>query len=247
MVGITSSRQRRRESWLLNPFFGEAYGPFVEPGWGASGRNNGQVIPGFKWDPDELKLLLGEADGEHLAAFGCNAPDAVFDIIAKHRIDCSPVRHGWIQPASTRAGVHKIQLRHAQWAQRGAPVQMLDPQKLPDLLGTPFFQAGWIDYCGGSINPLAYARGLAQAARALDAAVYVKTQAHSIERESTAWVVRCAGQAPEGSTRHHGDGRLLPTARCRVCDRSARQKPGPLPNRQQTHPPSRVKIPDEER
>jgi len=32
-----------------------------EPGWGASGRNGGQVIPGLKWDPDELVSMFGLA------------------------------------------------------------------------------------------------------------------------------------------------------------------------------------------
>jgi len=165
----------------------------VEPGWGASGRNNGQVIPGFKWDPDELKAHLGDVDGERLAEFGGNAPNAVFDAIEKYSIDCSPVRNGWIQPTYTSAGIQKIQHRHALWAQRGAPVQMLDAQALPGLLGTPFFKAGWIDHRGGSINPLAYARGLAQAARALGAMVFISTLATGIQREGAGWVVQCAG------------------------------------------------------
>ncbi|MEO8488083.1 MAG: FAD-binding oxidoreductase, partial [Betaproteobacteria bacterium] len=37
-----------------------------EPGWGASGRNGGQVIPGLKWDPDELVAMFGTEAGEHL-------------------------------------------------------------------------------------------------------------------------------------------------------------------------------------
>ena len=42
-----------------------------EPGWGASGRNGGQVIPGFKWDPDDLVAKFGEEAGERLVAFSC--------------------------------------------------------------------------------------------------------------------------------------------------------------------------------
>src|SRR6266496_3369926 len=37
-----------------------------EPGWGASGRNGGQVIPGLKYDPDELVGIFGSDAGEHL-------------------------------------------------------------------------------------------------------------------------------------------------------------------------------------
>lgn len=165
----------------------------AEPGWGASGRNNGQVIPGFKWDPDELKSHLGEDTGERLAEFGGSAPDFVFDTIARHDIQCFPVRNGWIQPAYTATGVQRIQHRHAQWAARGAPVEMLDPTTLPLVLGTPIFRAGWIDRRGGSINPLAYARGLAGVALKLGARVHVYTSALSMKREGSTWSIECPG------------------------------------------------------
>src|SRR6266700_3857828 len=51
-----------------------------EPGWGASGRNGGQVIPGLKYDPDELIAMFGADTGEHLVRFAGAAPEAVFDL-----------------------------------------------------------------------------------------------------------------------------------------------------------------------
>lgn len=209
----------------------------VEPGWGASGRNNGQVIPGFKWDPDELKAHLGDADGERLAAFGGSAADAVFDLIDKYRIDCSPVRKGWIQPASAEAGVRTIERRHAQWASRGAPVQMLAPQALPGLLGTSFFRAGWIDHRGGSINPLAYARGMARTACALGARVYIRTQATSIECEGKGWIVRCGGGRRLKAahvivaTAAYADGLVPGLRRSIIPVRTAQVATAPLPAR----------------
>ncbi|RAB63565.1 NAD(P)/FAD-dependent oxidoreductase, partial [Burkholderia multivorans] len=49
----------------------------AQPGWGASGRNGGQVIPGLKYDPDELVRRLGDA-GERLASIAGGAADTVF-------------------------------------------------------------------------------------------------------------------------------------------------------------------------
>jgi glycine/D-amino acid oxidase-like deaminating enzyme len=40
----------------------------AEPGWGASGRNGGQVIPGLKLDPDELVAKFGAERGERSRA-----------------------------------------------------------------------------------------------------------------------------------------------------------------------------------
>jgi glycine/D-amino acid oxidase-like deaminating enzyme len=164
----------------------------VEPGWGASGRNNGQVIPGLKLDPDQLEHALGTATGRRLADWGGAGPDLVFDLIARYRIPCHPVRAGWIQPAYTRAAMTTIEARCAQWAARGAPVEMLAPAALPGMLGTDAFLGGWIDYRGGSINPLGYARGLAAAAMQLGASLYTHTCAISLEREADSWKVRTA-------------------------------------------------------
>ncbi|MEY3475263.1 MAG: hypothetical protein RL087_1721, partial [Pseudomonadota bacterium] len=40
-----------------------------EPGWGASGRNGGQVIPGLKYDPEELRRMFPGARGDRLVRF----------------------------------------------------------------------------------------------------------------------------------------------------------------------------------
>lgn len=166
----------------------------TEPGWGASGRNNGQVIPGFKWDPEEILERYGPS-GAALVKFGGDAPSLVFDTIARLGIDCSPVRKGWIQPAYTDVGAERIASRCKQWEQRGAPVEMIDANQLPAILGTPIFQAGWIDHRGGSINPLAYARGLTKAAIDLGVNVHAKTAARSLSKVGAKWVIECDGSA----------------------------------------------------
>jgi len=169
----------------------------VEPGWGASGRNNGQVIPGLKLDPGELEKKYGADEGARLCAWGGAAPDAVFDLIERHAIDCHAVRNGWIQPAYTRQAVARIESRCAQWAARGAPVDMLPRADLAATLGTGAYLDAWIDKRGGTINPLAYARGLAAAAIAAGASVHSRTSAISMQREAAGWLVR----AQDGTVR----------------------------------------------
>jgi glycine/D-amino acid oxidase-like deaminating enzyme len=164
----------------------------TEPGWGASGRNNGQVIPGFKWDPDQIVERYGAAQGEKLVAWGGDAPGVVFDTIARHGIECFPVRKGWIQPAMTDVSVATIRKRLAQWERRGAPVSAIPDQDLARTLGTPVFKSGWIDRRGGSINPLAYARGLAAAALRQGVELYTYTPALEMARTGTEWAITCA-------------------------------------------------------
>src|ERR1700680_4531883 len=89
-----------------------------EPGWGASGRNGGQVIPGLKSDPDELVAMFGPKAGEHLVHVAGSAPDTVFDLIARHAIDCEARRCGWIQPAFAAADLGLIARREIRRASR---------------------------------------------------------------------------------------------------------------------------------
>jgi glycine/D-amino acid oxidase-like deaminating enzyme len=169
----------------------------VEPGWGASGRNNGQVIPGLKHDPDEVERRYGAERGARLVEWAGAAPGLVFDWVEKHGIPCDAVRKGWVQPAYTRSAIAAIESRCEQWARRGAPVEMLRKEYLSGILGTPAFVAGWIDGRGGTLNPLSYARGLAAAAVKSGAQLYTRTPVTSLTRTFRSWTL----QTPRGTVK----------------------------------------------
>ena len=65
-----------------------------EPGWGASGRNGGQVNPGLKLDPDTVERDFGRELGGRMNAFAGAAPAFVFDLIQRHGIRCDARRNG---------------------------------------------------------------------------------------------------------------------------------------------------------
>jgi len=160
-----------------------------EPGYGGSGRNGGQVIPGLKYDPDDLEAMFGPERGPRLVSFAGRTADAVFDLIAKHKMDVPHVRNGWIQGAHSEASVKETRSRAEQWARRGAPVEVFDKAETDRHLGTTQYLGGWIDRRGGAVQPLAYARGLARAALAAGAAIHGNTRATKLEREGSRWVV----------------------------------------------------------
>jgi glycine/D-amino acid oxidase-like deaminating enzyme len=158
-----------------------------EPGWGASGRNGGQVNPSLKHDPDELVQLYGHARAEPLIDTVSRSADLVFDLIARHRIDCQPVRKGWIQAAYAQKDVAALHARAEQWAKRGVSTQQLDHAAVSARLGTEAFAGGWLDGRAGGIQPLAYTRGLVRAAQAAGAAVHGGTEVTALERRGTHW------------------------------------------------------------
>jgi glycine/D-amino acid oxidase-like deaminating enzyme len=158
-----------------------------EPGWGASGRNGGQVNPSLKHDPDELVRIHGPERAARLIDAVSASADLVFDLIARHDIDCQPVRNGWLQVAYAQKDVAGLHARAGQWAKRGVSTQQLDHAAVSARLGTKAFAGGWLDGRAGSIQPLAYTRGLVRAAQAAGAAVHGGTEVTALERRGTHW------------------------------------------------------------
>ena len=158
-----------------------------EPGWGASGRNGGQVIPGLKHDPDEVIAMFGPERGEALTAFAGSTADVVFDLIARHRMDVPHVRAGWLQGAHTDATLDVARRRAEQWAARGAPVEITDAARTAAIMGVETYRGGWVDQRAGAIQPLAYARGLARAALAAGAAIHGGTRVERLVQDGPRW------------------------------------------------------------
>lgn len=159
--------------------------------WGATGRNAGFVVPNFaKMDPDSILAHLGPERGEGLIDFAAGSADLVFALIKQHGIDCDALQSGWIQPAHSPAALDKVKSRANQWAQRGRPAVALDRQEVEVLTGAKGYVGGWMDRSGGVLNPVGYARGLADAAEKGGARIFEHTHVSSVDRMADGWVVK---------------------------------------------------------
>lgn len=162
-------------------------------GSGASGRNNGQVIPTLtRHDPDAILAALGQPWGERLVRLLVGSADLTFQLISKHAIPCDAVQNGWVQPAHTPGRVALARRRVAQWSRHGAPAAFLDREELTRALGIAGYLGGWINRSGGHINPLALARGLARVAIAAGAAIHERSAALALEPDGAGWRLRTA-------------------------------------------------------
>lgn len=159
----------------------------AEPGWVASGRNNGQVIAGLKQDPDAIERLFPGDFGRKLVKFGDEAPSEVFSLISRYGIDCSARRQGWIQPAFGRKGTRVVEKRCEAWRRRGVDARLLEGEHLHRLLGTNLYNLAWLDPRGGSVQPLSYARGLARTALALGVRIYALSKVESLQGIAGGW------------------------------------------------------------
>ena len=159
----------------------------VQPGWGASGRNGGQVNPGLKLLPEEVETLYGGEQGRRINAMADRACDLVFDLIHRHAIDCEALRPGYVQGAESRRGIDVLERWIRQWSARGAPVELLSRRETVDLLGTEVYLRGMLDRRGGNIQPLSYARGLARAAMGAGALVHGDSPVSSLDADPGGW------------------------------------------------------------
>ncbi len=166
-----------------------------EPGWGASGRNGGQVNPTLKYDPEQLVQMYGPERAEPLISTVSNSADLVFKLIERHRIDCAPVRQGWMQVSYTQKGVAGLHARADQWARRGVPVQRLEARDVAARMGSEAFAGGWLDGRAGAIQPLAYARGLVGAALAAGVQIHGHSAVTGLQRQGSGWQLQTVSGA----------------------------------------------------
>ncbi|MCC5857658.1 MAG: FAD-binding oxidoreductase [Ectothiorhodospiraceae bacterium] len=160
----------------------------AEPGWGASGRNGGQVIPGLKDDPDLLEARFGGDAGRRIVETVGGAADELFALIRRHDIACDAVQQGWIQPAHSDAALVAVTARARQWEERGVPVRLLNAEQVHALIGCrPVYRGGWLDPRGGSVQPLSYARGLARAGQRHGVRLFGNARALGLQAEGRQW------------------------------------------------------------
>ncbi|WP_145145209.1 FAD-binding oxidoreductase [Roseomonas gilardii] len=166
-----------------------------EPGWGASGRNGGQVNPGLKHDPAEVERDFGPELGRRMVTMSNAAPDKVFSLVQQHQILCEAHQGGTIRGAFHANGLGTIRATAEDNARRGGPVEILDAEGMRRLTGSERYVGGSIDRRGGSVNPLGYARGLADAAQRAGARIHGGSPALRMERQGTSWRIATPGGA----------------------------------------------------
>jgi glycine/D-amino acid oxidase-like deaminating enzyme len=162
----------------------------MEPGWGASGRNNGQVIPTLsRPDPDDIVAKHGAA-GERFVALLRDSASTLFDLARRYQIQAEQEQSGWIQPVHSPGRIAIAERRVRQWSKRGAPVELLSREQTRQMLGSDAWFGGFWNKSGGHINPLALSRGLARAVLERGGRIFARSPAIGFERHNNRWVVK---------------------------------------------------------
>jgi glycine/D-amino acid oxidase-like deaminating enzyme len=158
-----------------------------ELGFGASGRNGGQVNPGVKPDPDTVERDFGADLGRRMNALAGSAPALVFELVKRHGIACDARQNGTLRAAVHARHAAAIRKTCAQLERRGAPVELLEGDALARVTGTDRYSCAMLDRRGGDLNPLMYARGLARAAIEAGARLHAHSRALGMQRVAGGW------------------------------------------------------------
>ena len=158
-------------------------------GFGASGRNGGQVGPGQRIEQDAIERMIGHEDARRLWDIGLDARDLVQELIARFDIDCG----------------YKPGVLHADWQARDVPhahayaeklardygysdIEALDRDGVRAIVRTDAYQGGVLDHGSGHLHPLRYALGLGKAALGAGAQVHENSLVVDIQHGARAKV-----------------------------------------------------------
>ena len=154
-------------------------------GFGASGRNGGQVGTGQRKDQDALERMVGREDARALWQMGLDAVALVRELASDREVGV-PFHDGIIHADHKRSYVRES---HA-YAERLArdygydKLTALDRAGIREILASDAYFGGVLDTGAGHIDPLAFAMGLARLAEAAGVRIYEGSRVRRIERGS---------------------------------------------------------------
>ncbi|ETX15437.1 oxidoreductase [Roseivivax halodurans JCM 10272] len=141
-------------------------------GFGASGRNGGQLGSGQRADQLKLEKSVGEADARRLWELAEEAKGLVKELIARHNIECG-LKPGVAWTASSDRDVHELHdyAEHLSSRYGYDAIEVHGRESWQGICPSPDYRGGIVDMDAGHLHPLRFALGLARAARDAGASI----------------------------------------------------------------------------
>lgn len=155
----------------------------VKIGFGASGRNGGQIINGYSRDYDTIKSRYGETTAKALLNMSFEGGDIIRERVAKYDIKCD-LKKGSFFAAFTDAQMKFLERRREVWAMGGHDeTEMFDKDRTRnEASDTSLYIGGMLDKRGGHIHPLNLVLGQATALESLGGKIYEHSRVIRIEK-----------------------------------------------------------------
>ncbi|WP_417689185.1 NAD(P)/FAD-dependent oxidoreductase [Roseibium sp.] len=164
----------------------------AQVGWGASGRNGGQLVNGLNASLQTIKKRYGADTANFVAGLVQEGGEIIRERIRTYDIQCD-LKEGNVFTAFTDAHMRELEERLNLWASYGIKNQeMLDKAELRRHVNSDVYVGGVIDHSGGHIHPLNLALGEAAAFEKLGGVIYENSPVTSVDTEAAQPVVRTA-------------------------------------------------------
>lgn len=158
-------------------------------GWGASGRNGGQIVNSFSRDIDVIEKTVGK---QKVALFGEMAFEGgkiIRERVNKYGIECD-LKDGGIFAAINKKQMQELEHQKALWEKYGNEhLELLDAKDIQKAVATERYVGGLLDMSGGHIHPLNLALGEAAAVESLGGKIYEQSAVVNIARGEPAKVI----------------------------------------------------------
>ena len=150
-------------------------------GFGASGRNGGQICTGYSSGMATIEAQAGADDARKCWQLAEESKDLIRDRVAAHNIACD-LTWGYLNvaPKARAAGeLRETQATHEKYGDDGTKI--LSKAELGDRLGSPVYHGALWEPNAGHLHPLNYCLGLAQAAVAKGARIFENSAVTRVE------------------------------------------------------------------
>ncbi|HOL37537.1 MAG TPA: FAD-dependent oxidoreductase [Rubrivivax sp.] len=122
-----------------------------QPGWGASGRNAGHVLPTLR---DRRVFERFANGGKAFLELFREHHTITFDLARRHGIACDAVQSGYLHATQRRGVFEKLKAAAHYWStEQGQPVQFLSGDAMRAMTGSRYYTFGVLYRDGGRVNP----------------------------------------------------------------------------------------------
>lgn len=167
----------------------------AQVGWGASGRNGGQIVHSYSRDIDVIEAKFGRSVAQPLGQMMFEGAQIIRERVAKYQIQCD-LKDGGVYAAMTDRKIHALREQKELWEKWGhKDLTLIDnPTELRKVVNTDRYTGILVDRTGGHFHPLNLTLGEAAAVEQLGGVVYENSGATKIDRGAQAVVHTAQGQ-----------------------------------------------------
>jgi len=165
-------------------------------GFGASGRNGGQIVNSYSRDLDSIERTASASAAKLIGDMAFEGGRIIRERVARYGIQCD-LKDGGVFAAFNQKQMHHLEAQKALWERYGYQhLELLDEQRIQRVVACERYAGGMLDTQGGHIHPLNLALGEAAAVESLGGSIFEQSPALRVEYGDAPLV-----HTPKGSVR----------------------------------------------